>query len=59
MKFESYIAAFLDTHLLFGRGAGTKQLIGCKWVMKTVGNSGLHNYTSAESNGIAKESEAS
>ena len=41
MKFENIIAAFLDTHLLFDRGAGTNQLIGCKWVMETVGNSGL------------------
>ena len=41
MKFESKIAAFLDTHLLFTWDAETKQLIGCKWVMKTVGNSGL------------------
>ena len=42
MKFESKIAAFLDTHLLFAWDAGTKQLlIGCKWVMETVGNSGL------------------
>ena len=42
MKFESKIAAFLDTHLLFGWEAGTKQLIGCKLVMETVGNSGLN-----------------
>ena len=41
MKLESKIVAFLDTHLLFASDAGTKQLIGCKWVMKTVGNSGL------------------
>ena len=41
MKFESKIAAFLDTHLLFARDAGTKQLIDCKLVMETVGNSGL------------------
>ena len=33
MKFQSEIAAFLDTHLLFACDAGTKQLIGCKWVM--------------------------
>ena len=36
MKFESEIAAFLDTHLQFAWDAGTKQLIGCKWVMGTV-----------------------
>ena len=30
------IAAFLDTHLLFVWDAGTKQLIGCKWVIGTV-----------------------
>ena len=36
MKFESKIAAFLDTHLLFAWDAETKQLIGCKWVMGTV-----------------------
>ena len=41
MKFERQIAAFLDSHLLFAWDAGTKQFIGCKWVMKTVGNSGL------------------
>ena len=41
MKFESKIAALLDTDLLFASDAGTKQLIGCKWVMKTVRNSGL------------------
>ena len=33
MKFESKIAVFLDTQLLFAGDAGTKQLIGCKWVM--------------------------
>ena len=42
MKSESKITAFLDTHLLFSWDAGTKHLIGCKWVMKTVGNSGLN-----------------
>ena len=36
MKFESKIAAFLNTHLLFAQDAGTKQLIGCKWVIGTV-----------------------
>ena len=36
MKFESKIAAFLGTHLLFARGAGTKLLIGCKWDMRSV-----------------------
>ena len=36
MKFESKIAALLDAHLLFAWDAGTKQLIGCKWVMETV-----------------------
>ena len=36
MKFENKIAAFQDTHLQFARDAGTKQLIGCKWVMGTV-----------------------
>ena len=36
MKFESKIAAFLDIHSLFAWDAGTKQLIGCKWVMGTV-----------------------
>ena len=41
MKFESKIAALLNTHLLFARDAGTKQLIGCKWVIKIVGKSGL------------------
>ena len=41
MKFVSKIAAFLDTRLLFAGDAGTKQLIGCKWVMETVRNSGL------------------
>ena len=34
MKFESKIAALLGIHLLFARDAGTKQLIGCKWVME-------------------------
>ena len=43
IKFESKLAAFLDTHLLFARDAGTKQLIGCKWVMETVRNSGFGN----------------
>ena len=42
MKFESKIAAFPDTHLLFAQDAGTEQLIGCKWVMETVGNSGFN-----------------
>ena len=41
MKFESKITAFLDTHLLFAWNAGTKQLIGCEWVIGT--NSGLMN----------------
>ena len=36
MKFESKIAAFLDTHLLFAWNVLTKQLIGCKWVIETV-----------------------
>ena len=36
MKFESKIAAFLDTHSLFAWDAGTKQLIGSKWIMGTV-----------------------
>ena len=36
LNFESKIAAFLDTHLLFALDAGTKQLIGCKWVIGTV-----------------------
>ena len=36
MKFESKIAAFLDTPLLFAWDPGTKQLIGCKWVIGTV-----------------------
>ena len=36
MKFESKIAALLDTHLLFALDTGTKQLIGCKWGMGTV-----------------------
>ena len=36
MKFESKIAALLDTHLLFVSDAGTKQFIGCKWLMGTV-----------------------
>ena len=33
IKFESKLAAFLDTHLLHAGDAGTKKLIGCKWVM--------------------------
>ena len=41
MKIESKIAALLDTDLLFASDAKTKQLIGCKWVMKTVRKSGL------------------
>ena len=41
MKFESKIAAFLDTHLLFAWDAETKQLIGCNCFMETVGNTGL------------------
>ena len=36
MKFESKNAALLDTHSLFAWDAGTKQLIGCKWVIETV-----------------------
>ena len=36
MKFESKIAAPLDTHSLFAWDAGTNQLIGCKWVMETL-----------------------
>ena len=36
MKFLSKIAALLDTHSLFAWDAGTKQLIGCKWVMGTL-----------------------
>jgi len=39
MKFESKIAAFLDTHLLFAWDAGTKQLIVYKWVIGTVNSS--------------------
>ena len=36
MKFESKIAALLDTHSLSAWDAGTKQSIGCKWVIGTV-----------------------
>ena len=36
VKFLSKIVALLDTHLLFSWDAGTKQLIGCKWVLGTV-----------------------
>ena len=36
MKFDCKIAALLDTHWLFAWDAGTTQLIGCKWVMRTV-----------------------
>ena len=49
MKFESKIATFLDAHLLFALDAGTKQLIGCKWVMGTVDCDALPNkYTPAQ-----------
>ena len=41
MKFESEIAAFLNTHLLFAWDAGTKRWIGRKRKQETVGNSGL------------------
>ena len=36
MKFERKIAALLGTYLLSAQEAGTKMLIGCKWVMGTV-----------------------
>ena len=36
MKFEIKIAAFLDTYSPFDLDTGTKQLIGCKWVMGTL-----------------------
>jgi len=41
MKFESKITALLDTHLLVAWDAGTKQLIGCKWVMGSVDSVGI------------------